>query len=175
MTRSVRPIPEGYDSVTPYVIVDDAASAIAFYKQAFGATEVMRLPAPGGRVGHAELKIGDSRIMLVDEFPDMGGRSPKAIGGSPVSLHLYVEDVDAAAKRAITAGAKEVRPVKDQFYGDRLGSIEDPYGHVWHVSTHKEDLLVDELKRAAPRKRWGRAADEIPATATCVGGMTLIG
>ena len=105
MTSSAKPIPEGYHSVTPYLIVGDAAGAIAFYKEAFGAAEVMRMAAPGGRVGHAELKIGDSRIMLADEFPDMGARSPKAIGGTPVSLHLYVEDVDAVAKRAVSAGA----------------------------------------------------------------------
>ncbi len=151
MTSSVKPIPEGYHSVTPYLIVDDAAGAIAFYKQAFGATEVMRMPAPGGRVGHAELKIGDSRIMLADEFPDMGARGPKAFGGTPVSLHLYVEDVDAVVKRALAAGAKEVRPIKDQFYGDRLGSVADPSGHVWHISTHKEDMSVDELKRRAEK------------------------
>lgn len=145
----VKPIPEGYHSVTPYLIADDAAGAIEFYKQAFGATELMRLAAPGGRVGHAELRIGDSRIMLADEFPDMGARSPKAIGGSPVSLHLYVEDVDATVRQAIAVGAKELRPVKDQFYGDRLGSVEDPFGHVWHVSTHKEDVPAEELERRA--------------------------
>ena len=107
------------------------------------------MAAPGGRIGHAELRIGDLRIMLADEFPDMGARSPKAIGGSPVSLHLYVEDVDATVRQAIAAGAKEIRPVKDQFYGDRLGSVEDPFGHVWHVSTHKEDVPGDELERRA--------------------------
>ena len=149
MTSSVRPIPEGYHSLTPYLIVNDAAGAITFYQEAFGATEVMRMDAPGGRVGHAELRIGDSRIMLADEFPDMGARGPKAIGGTPVSLHLYVEDVDAVAKRAVAAGAKEVRPAKDQFYGDRLGTVEDPFGHVWHISTHVEDVPPDELKRRA--------------------------
>jgi PhnB protein len=126
MTKNVLPIPAGYHSVTPYLIVDDAASAIAFYREAFGATEIMRMAAPGGRVGHAELKIGDSRIMLADEFPEMGARSPKMIGGTPVSLHLYVDDADEVARRAVAAGAKQVRPVKDQFYGDRLGSVEDP-------------------------------------------------
>jgi PhnB protein len=149
MASTARPIPEGYHSVTPYLIVNDAAGAITFYKNAFGAAEVMRMAAPGGRVGHAELSIGDSRIMLADEFPDMGARSPKAIGGTPVSLHLYVEDVDAVAKRAVDIGAKEVRPVKDQFYGDRLGTVEDPFGHVWHISTHVEDVPPDELKRRA--------------------------
>jgi PhnB protein len=159
MASTARPIPEGYHSVTPYLIVNDAAGAITFYKKAFGATEVMRMAAPGGRVGHAELKIGDSRIMLADEFPDMGARSPKAIGGTPVSLHLYVEDVDAVAKRASDAGAKEVRPVKDQFYGDRLGTVEDPSGHVWHISTHVEDVPTDELKRRAEQAMGNPAAD----------------
>jgi PhnB protein len=146
---SVKSIPEGYHSITPYLAVAGAADAIAFYKQAFGATEVMRMPGPGGKVGHAEVEIGGSRIMLADEYPDMGFRSPKAIGGSPVGLHLYVEDVDAVARQALAAGAKELRPVKDQFYGDRTGTIEDPFGHVWHIATHKEDLSPDELKRRA--------------------------
>jgi PhnB protein len=149
MTTDVKPIPEGYQSVTPYLAVDDAAAALAFYKGAFGATEVMRMPAPGGKIGHAEIEIGGSRIMLADEHPEMGFRSPKAYGGSPVGLHLYVEDVDAVARQAVAAGAKELRPVKDQFYGDRTGSFEDPFGHVWHIATHKEDLAPDELKRRA--------------------------
>jgi PhnB protein len=149
MTSSVRAVPEGYHSVTPYLAVDDGARAIAFYKEAFGATEVMRMPGPGGKIGHAEIRIGDSRIMLADEYPDMGFRSPKAYGGSPVGLHLYVEDVDDVARQAIAAGAKELRPVKDQFYGDRTGSLEDPFGHVWHIATRKEDLSPDELKRRA--------------------------
>lgn len=149
MTTSVKPVPEGYHNVTPYLIVDGAAGAIEFYRKAFGATELMRVAAPGGKVGHAEIRIGDSRIMLADEFPDMGARSPKAFGGSPVNLHLYVEDVDAVARQAVAAGAKEVRPVKDQFYGDRSGAFEDPYGHLWHISTHKEDVPEDELKRRA--------------------------
>ena len=149
MTSNVRPVPEGYYNVTPYLIVSDAAGAIEFYKTAFGATELMRMAAPGGKVGHAEIRIGDSRIMLADEFPDMGARGPKALGGSPVNLHLYVEDVDGVARQAVAAGAKEVRPIKDQFYGDRSGTFEDPYGHVWHVSTHKEDVPEGELKRRA--------------------------
>ena len=149
MTSSVRAIPEGYHSVTPYLAVDGAARAIEFYKQAFGATEVMRMAAPGGKIGHAEIRIGDSRIMLADEYPDMGFRSPKAYGGSAVGLHLYVEDVDAVARQAVAAGAREVRPVKDQFYGDRTGSFEDPFGHVWHIATRKEELSPDELKRRA--------------------------
>jgi PhnB protein len=149
MSTSVKPIPEGYHSVTPYLAVDDAAGALEFYKQAFGARERMRMPAPGGKVGHAEIEIGGSCIMLADEYPDMGFRSPKAIGGTPVTLHLYVGDVDAVARQAVAAGAKELRPVKDQFYGDRTGTVEDPFGHVWHIATHKEDLSPDELKRRA--------------------------
>jgi PhnB protein len=149
MTRSLQGIPEGYHSVTPYLAVHDAAAALEFYKQAFGARERMRMPAPGGRVGHAEIEIGGSCIMLADEYPEIGFRSPRAIGGTPVNLHLYVEDVDAVMAQALAAGAKEVRPVKDQFYGDRTGSVEDPFGHVWHIATHKEDLSPAELQRRA--------------------------
>jgi PhnB protein len=149
MTSSGKPIPEGYHSVTPYLILSGAADAIEFYKKAFGAAEVMRMPGPGGKVGHAEVEIGGSRIMLADEYPDMGYRGPKAIGGTPVTLHLYVEDVDAVARQAVAAGAKERRPVKDEFYGDRSGTFEDPFGHVWHIATHKEDLSPDEIKRRA--------------------------
>ena len=144
-----RVIPEGYHSITPYLAVDGAAAAIEFYRKAFGATEVMRMPAPGGKVGHAEIEIGGSRIMLADEYPDMNFRSPRTYGGTPVGLHLYVEDVDAVAGQAVAAGAKELRPVKDQFYGDRTGSFEDPFGHVWHIATRKEDLSPDELQRRA--------------------------
>lgn len=144
---AVKAIPEGYHSVTPYLIISGAAAAIDFYKQAFGATELFRMPAPGGRVGHAELKIGDSPIMLADEFPEMGHKSPTTLGGSPVSLMIYVADVDAVFKQAIAAGGKEQRPVKDQFYGDRSGSLEDPFGHIWHIATHVEDVSGEEMKR----------------------------
>lgn len=158
MTSGVKPVPEGYHSITPYLVVNDAAGAIEFYKTAFGASELMRMAAPNGRIGHAELRIGDSRVMLADEFPEMGARSARTIGGSPVHIYLYVEDVDAVTGRALAAGAKELRPVKDQFYGDRSGSIEDPFGHVWHVSTHQEDVPPDELKRRADQamRRSGR-------------------
>ena len=149
MTTSATSVPEGYHSITPYLAVDDAARAIAFYKEAFGATEVMRMPGPSGKVGHAEIEIGGSRIMLADEYPDMGFRSPRAYGGSPVGLHLYVEDVDAVASQAVAAGATELRPVKDQFYGDRTGTFQDPFGHVWHLATRNEDIPPDELKRRA--------------------------
>ena len=144
---AVKAIPEGYHSITPYLIVRDAARAIDFYTRAFGATELFRLDAPGGKVGHAELQFGDSRIMLADGFPEMGARSPQTIGGSPVHLLLYVEDVDSVFRQAIAAGAVEARPVKDQFYGDRSGNLTDPFGHSWTVATHTEDLSPEELER----------------------------
>ena len=144
---AVKPIPEGYHTVTPYLVVDDAAKAIDFYKRAFGATELYRMDAPGGKIGHAEIKIGDSPIMLADEFPEMGYRSAKAIGSTPVSLMVYVEDVDSVFPQAIAAGGKELKPLQDQFYGDRSGTLEDPFGHVWMVSTHKEDVPPEEMER----------------------------
>ncbi len=143
----VKPIPEGYHSVTPYLIVDGAAKALDFYTRVFGATERMRIPGPGGKVGHAEISIGDSLIMLADEHPEMGARGPRAFGGSSVSLMLYVQDVDATVKTAVAAGARLLRPVEDKFYGDRSGTIEDPFGHQWHVSTHIEDVPPDEMER----------------------------
>ena len=155
MATNVKPIPEGYHSVTPYLAVDDAAGAIEFYKKAFGARERMRMPAPGGKIGHAEIEIGGSCIMLADEYPDMNFRSPKAVGGSPVTLHLYVADVDQVARQAIAAGARELRPVKDEFYGDRTGTVQDPFGHVWHLATHKEDVSPGELKRRAEQATKG--------------------
>ena len=146
---TVKPVPEGYHSVTPYLIVSRASDAIAFYKAALGASEVMRLDDQDGRIHHAEIGIGDSRIMLADEHPEIQAHSPKTIGGSPVSLHLYVEDVDAAVERAVKAGAQLVWPVADQFYGDRTGGIEDPFGYRWFLATHKEDLTIDEIRRRA--------------------------
>jgi PhnB protein len=146
---AVKTIPEGYHSVTPYLIVSGASDAIEFYKKAFGAVELMRMPAPGEKIGHAEIKIGDSPIMLADEFPEMGHKSPQTLGGSPVSIMIYVEDVDTVFNRAIAAGGKEQRPVKDQFYGDRMGTLEDPFGHVWHVATHTEDVPAEEMERRA--------------------------
>jgi PhnB protein len=145
----VKPIPDGYHNVTPYLIVDGAAKALDFYKQAFGAKERMRMGSPGGKVGHAEIQIGDSVIMLADEHPEMDARGPRAFGGSPVTVHLYVDNVDATVKSAEAAGAKIMRPVQDQFYGDRSGTIEDPFGHRWHVSTHVEDVPPDEMERRA--------------------------
>ena len=140
----VKPIPEGYHSVTPYLIVDDAAKAIDFYKQAFGAEEKFRLPM-GDRIGHAEIKIGDSFVMLADEFPDMGHLGPKARGGTTVSLMVYVPDVDSAFKRALDAGAKQERPVENQFWGDKLGTLTDPFGHKWSLATHVEEVPEAEL------------------------------
>ena len=144
---AVKPIPDGYRTATPYLIVKNAAGAIEFYKKAFGAMEVARLTDPSGKVGHAEIKIGEAPIMLADEFPEIGARSPHSLGGSPVIILLYVEDVDARFSRAIAAGAKAVRPVKDQFYGDRTGTLTDPFGHTWSIATHKEDVAPEEMDR----------------------------
>jgi PhnB protein len=144
---AVKPIPEGYHSVTPYLVVNDGAGAIDFYKKAFGAVETVRMGGPDGKIGHAEIRIGDSNVMLADESPDMGHRSAKSIGATPVSLVLYVEDVDAQFKQAIAAGAKELRPVEDQFYGDRMGTLVDPFGHVWSLGTHVEDVAPEEMNR----------------------------
>src|SRR5450755_2374474 len=147
MKNAVKPIPDGYHAVTPYLMINEAAKAIDFYKKVFGAQELMRIPGPGGKVMHAELKIGDSIIMLADEHPEIDARSPQAYGGTPVSLMLYVADVDDVFKRALSAGAKEVRPLKDQFYGDRSGGISDPFGHQWTLSTHVEDVSSEEMQK----------------------------
>ena len=144
---AVRYIPEGQHSVTPYLVLNGAAKAIEFYKKAFDATELLRMPGPEGKIMHAEIKIGDSRVMLADEMPAMGFRGPQAIGGTPVSLLVYVQDVDAQARKATAAGAKEMRPVQDQFYGDRSGTFTDPFGHVWTLATHKEDLTMEEIQK----------------------------
>ena len=149
VSMPVNPIPKGYHSVTPYLIINGAARAIDFYEKVFDATEVMRMADPSGKVGHAEIKIGDSVIMLADEHPEMGHRSPQSLGGSPVGILLYVKDVDATVEKALAAGAKLERPVKDQFYGDRSGQIRDPFGHLWTVSTHKEDLSPEEMEKRA--------------------------
>ncbi len=149
MPESAGPVPTGYHTVTPYLAIRDAAKAIEFYKNAFDATEVMRVPGPNGNIGHAEIEVGDSRIMLADEHPDMGFVGPQTLGGSSITIHLYVEDVDAVFGKGIQAGAKALRPVQDQFHGDRSGSFEDPFGHVWYIATHKEDLSPEELERRA--------------------------
>lgn len=150
-----KPIPEGYHSVTPYLIVKGAARALEFYKKAFNATELFRMEGPGGTVGHAEFQIGNSRMMLADEFPDMGARSPETIGGSPVGLCIYTEDVDALFKQALAAGGKQERPVVDQFYGDRSGTLRDPFGHQWTLATHKEDVSPEEMKRRMDKAMKG--------------------
>jgi len=140
-------IQEGYHSITPYLIVEQAAEAIEFYKKVFGAIEIMRMGKPNNKIGHAELQIGDSKIMLADECPEVDARGPKTYQGSPVGIHLYIEDVDAVIDRAVASGAKLLRPIEDMFYGDRSGSIEDPYGHKWYVSTHIEDVSEEEIRK----------------------------
>ena len=144
-----KPIPEGYHAITPYLMVKRGAEAIEFYVRAFGAVEHERMQDPSGTIRHAEITIGNSRVMLADEHPEIGALSPQTIGGSPVGLHLYVEDVDAVVARAVAAGATLTRAVADQFYGDRVGGITDPFGHRWFIATHKEDLTKDELHRRA--------------------------
>jgi PhnB protein len=151
----VQPIPEGYPRVTPYLIVHDCSAAIDFYCSVLGATERMRMGGPDGKVGHAELAIGDSLIMLADEHPEIGAVGPKSVGGTPVSLHVYVEDVDSVFQRALDAGAKERQPLEDKFYGDRSGGFEDPFGHVWHVASHVEDVSPEEMERRAAEAAGG--------------------
>jgi PhnB protein len=146
---AVKPIPDGYHSVTPYLIVKGAAKALDYYKQALGATELFRVDGPGGTVGHAEIKIGDSIVMLADEFPQMGFRGPEALGGSPVGLMIYVPDVDTQFAQALAAGGTVVKPLQNQFYGDRSGTIRDPFGHLWTISTHVEDVSPEEVARRA--------------------------
>ena len=149
MPANVKPIPDGYHSVTPYITVNDAAAAITFYKRAFGAEEKMRMNGPDGKVGHAELKIGDSMIMLADEMPHGGLRSPKSLGGTTAGMFIYVNDVDSVFNQAVSAGAKVEMPVADQFWGDRYGKLMDPFGHSWSVATHKEDLTPEEMSKRA--------------------------
>jgi PhnB protein len=151
---NVKPIPDGYHSVTPYLIIKGAAAAIDYYKNAFGATELFRMEHEG-QVGHAEIKIGDSIVMLADEHPPMNALSPKTVGGTPVSLMIYVDDVDSMFKRAIELGGDETRALKDQFYGDRSGTLTDPFGHVWTVATHKEDLTPEQMNERAAAAHGG--------------------
>ena len=147
---AVHPIPAGYSSITPYLIIKGAAAALEFYRKVFGAEQTLRLDGPDGRVGHAEIRIGTSNIMLADEPPQSPDtRSPESLGGTPVGIMLYIADVDSIVDLALAAGATLIRPVKDQFYGDRLGSIRDPFGHIWHIATHIEDLAPEELARRA--------------------------
>ena len=142
---AVKAIPDGYHTLTPYLVVKGAREAIAFYQKALGATELFSMPGPGGAVMHAELQVGTSRLMLAEENPQMGTRSPQTLGGSAVSVFIYTEDVDASITRAETAGARVTMPATDQFWGDRFGAFEDPFGHQWSVATHKEDLSPEEM------------------------------
>ncbi|MGW4689141.1 VOC family protein [Streptomyces sp. NPDC004244] len=146
---AVKPVPEGSPRVTPYLCCDGAAAAIDFYVSVLGASERMRMPAPDGRIAHAELDLGDSLLMVADEYPEMGFRSPQAIGGTPVTFHVYVEDVDAVFTKALAQGAKELRPVRNEFYGDRTGQMEDPFGHRWSIATHVEDVPPEEMEKRA--------------------------
>lgn len=147
MAKTTSPIPQGYHTITPYLICRRASEALTFYEKALGAKVLFKMDQPDGRIGHAELQIGSSRLMLADEFPERNIRGPESIGGSPVMLHLYVEDVDSFFARAIEAGGKVERPVTDQFYGDRSGGFRDPFGHSWYVATHKEDVPPEEMER----------------------------
>ena len=150
MADKVKPIPDGYHTLTPYLIIKGATQALDFYKKAFGATELFRMEAPGGKIGHAEIKIGDSPIMLADEHPEIGAVSPQTVGGCPVHLMIYVDDVDSVFKQAVAAGAKVKDPVTDKFYGDRMGGVTDPFGFLWYIATHVEDVSPEEMsKRAA--------------------------
>jgi PhnB protein len=155
----VKPVPEGYHSITPYLVVDDANAAIDFYKAAFGAQEKFRMPM-GDRVGHAELQIGDSVIMLADEFPDQGHLGPKSRGGTTVSLMFYVEDVDSSFRKAIDAGATEKRPVQNQFWGDRMGTLTDPFGHMWSLATHVEEVSPQEMQQRLEQFSSGQKQSE---------------
>ena len=149
MAKNAPPVPKGYHTVTPSLFVAGAAKALEFYKKALGAEELMRFEGPDGKIMHAEFKVGDSIVMLADEMPDQGGRSPKSIGGTPVSFFLYGENVDAAWKRALDAGAKEIVPLADQFWGDRTGCLEDPFGHQWWLAQHVEDLTPEQIRKNA--------------------------
>lgn len=151
MENKVSPIPKGYHTITIYLTVKNAAKAIDFYKDAFNAVEVIRKNRPGGKIGHAEIKIGDSNLMLADEFPELGVKSPEAFGGSPVGIFLYVEDVDTMVNQAVKLGATLIRPVENMFYGDRSGAIKDPFGHTWYISTHIEDVSDEELEKRAAK------------------------
>lgn len=155
MTKSVKPIPEGYEGITPYLICKNAAEAIDFYKRAFGAEELFRMGGEDGKIGHAEMRLGKGIFMLADEFPEMNAISPQTAGGSPVSLYVYVEDVDSFTEKAVAEGLKVLRPLEDQFYGDRSGHFEDPYGHKWGFATHKEDLTPEELDERAKSAHGG--------------------
>lgn len=156
MTTNVKPIPEGYHSVTPYLIIKGAAAAIDYYKNVFGATELFRMAGPDGKVGHAEIKIGDSPIMLADEHPELGHVGPQTLGGSSVGIMIYVEDVDTMFNAAIAAGGQQIKPLENQFYGDRSGTLKDPFGHMWTVATHVEDVAPEEMEKRAAAAHGGK-------------------
>jgi PhnB protein len=156
MTPNAKPVPEGYHTVTPYLTVKGAAKAIDFYKRAFGAQQRGTLPMPDGRIGHAEIMIGNSIIMLADEFPEHGNKSPEALGGSPVGLAIYTENVDEVFNRAVQAGATVKEPVSDKFWGDRAGSVTDPFGHKWTILTHKEEVSFEEMKKRMDKMVAGK-------------------
>jgi PhnB protein len=151
MPSKVQPIPKGYHSVTPYLVVEDAVRAVDFYQRAFGAKEIMRMATPSGKISHAELQIGDSMLMLSEEMPGSGNKSPRSLGGSPVGIFLYLEDVDSVFNQATRAGAKVEMPLADMFWGDRYGKVVDPFGHSWSLATHKEDVAPEEMKKRAEK------------------------
>ena len=165
MPAKVKPIPEGYRTITPYLVVNDGAAAMEFYRRAFGAKEVMRMEAPGGKIAHAELKIGDSILMLADEMPGMENRSPRSLGGTTAGIMLYVEDVDSVFKQAVSAGAKVDQPIADMFWGDRYGKLSDPFGHSWSLATHKEDVAPADMERRA-REEMAKRAQQQTRTAS---------
>lgn len=160
--QQARPIPEGFHTVTPHLVCEGAAEALAFYAKAFGAVEIGRMEGPGGKIMHAEMRIGDSRIMLADDFPEYGSRGPKALGGSGVAIHLYVPDADAAWDRAIGAGATPVMPLDDAFWGDRYGQVADPFGHRWSIATHQRDLSLEQIQEAMKTMMPAAGAGEQP-------------
>ena len=165
MPGQVRPIPEGYRTITPYLVVHDAAKAIDFYKRAFDAKEMFRMAGPQGKIGHAELRIGDSMIMLADEMPQMETKSPQSLGGTTAGVFLYVNDVDAAFQKAASAGAKVTMPLADMFWGDRYGKLMDPFGHSWSMATHKEDVAPDEMQKRMQAAMAARQSDQKTRTA----------
>lgn len=165
MAAHVKPIPEGYHTVTPYLTVHDCAKAIDFYKRAFDATEVYRMAGPPGKIAHAELQIGDSRVMLSDDMPGSDCRSPQLLGGTTANIFLYVKDVDSVYNKAVSAGAKSVAPLADMFWGDRYGRLADPYGHSWSLATHKEDVAPDEMKKRTEAQMAKMAAAQKSRTA----------
>lgn len=160
--QDVRPIPEGFHTVTPHLVCEGAAEALAFYAQAFGAVELGRMPGPGGKIMHAEMRIGDSRIMLADAFPEYGSKGPRALQGTTVVMHLYVPDADAAWDKALAAGAEPVMPLEDAFWGDRYGQVADPFGHRWSIATHKQDLSLEQIQESMRNMMPGAGSGEQP-------------